>query len=65
MNMSPLFVILQSRSTLHFIVFVSFAVSAALFVMNKATEAIAEIEVLENSPLFVPERHLGNKINNK
>jgi len=58
--MNSLSVILQSRSTLHLIVFIAFAVSAALFVINKGTEAIAEIEALENSPLFILERHSKN-----
>ena len=49
------------RSLLHFGVFVVFALGATLFILEKAEKAIAEIEALNDSQVFVLMRTMSTK----
>ncbi|MBI2122522.1 MAG: hypothetical protein HYT98_05425 [Candidatus Sungbacteria bacterium] len=46
------------RSIKHFILFLAFAVAAAVFVVSKGQESVADIEALDNSQNFILRRQL-------
>lgn len=46
------------RSIKHFILFLAFAVAAAVFVVSKGQESVADIEALDNSQNFIVRRQL-------
>ena len=48
----------DQRSLLNFAVLIIVAVGTAVFVLNKAHEAIAEINTLNNTPAFLGHREL-------